>query len=162
MFCVGAAPVFMGDAAVQLGNTLLLWLVCRTLLSHVTTDPFLRWNKPLCEMHWVGHLSTPLSFIFFFLTWIPAGSQCKLFQPWFTMEQEGFSLENHSVLNVLVVLGKHTGCSQAGQDHTSREVWLTQFPHWLSTQSALVNIAPPRSSGWGAGGRVQLIYGWAA
>lgn len=97
-------------------------------------------------------------FHFFFLTWIPAGSQCKSFQPWFTMEQEGFPL----VSKVLVVLGKCTGCSQAGQDHTSRKVWLTRFPHWLSTQSAPVNIAPPRSPGWGAGARVQLIYGQAA
>jgi len=40
------------------------------------------------------------------------------------MEQEGFPLAKHSVLKVLVVLGKLTGCSQAGRDHASRKVWL--------------------------------------
>lgn len=134
-------------------------------------------DSPISHNHWslselkanlrVKHIDMATSvhpflfFLFFFSTWIPTGSQCKSFQSCFTIEQEDFPLEKHSLLKVLVVLGTLTGCSQAGQDHTSRKVWLTWFPHWLSTQSALVNIAPQRSQGWAAGGRVQLIYGQA-
>lgn len=123
--------------------------------------------QPLCEMQGFGHLSIPLSsffVVFYFLLrrWIPAGSQCKSFWSWFTMEHEGIPLEQHSGLKVLLVQGRLRGSSQAGQDYTSRKVWLTQFPHWLSTRNALVNTAPQRSEGWDAGCRVQLVYVWAA
>lgn len=44
------------------------------------------------------------------------------FWSWLTMEQEALLLQKQSGLKVLAVPGKLTGCSQEGQDHTSRKV----------------------------------------
>lgn len=68
-FVLGASLVFMTDAAIQLRNSPVLWLPCRTLPSHITIDPFCSWKQTSV---WNALIQSPqhtpfFSFIIIFL-----------------------------------------------------------------------------------------------